>query len=239
METDLSQLPGPVPGLLRREAARWWWVPLVTGVVWLLLSWLVLRLNATSLATVGVLVGVVFLYAAVSEGGLSVIMSGGWRVLHVALGVLFVLGAIWAFVRPVNTLFALASVLGLLLVLQGALAIIQGVAIRDVDPSWWVQMFLGVLTVLLGLWVSTSDRVWNLSARVVFVLLFVGFMAIFRGIWDIVLAFQLRRLSNDGTGGQQAVWHNDGRAPAIPAQQPHASAGTAGPGRSVAPGSRG
>jgi uncharacterized membrane protein HdeD (DUF308 family) len=238
METDLNQLPRPVSGLLRREAARWWWVPLVTGVVWLLISWLVLRLDVTSLATVGVLVGVVFLYAAVTEGLLSMVMSGGWRVLRLALAVLFVLGAIWAFARPVNTLFALATVLGLLLVLQGTFAIVQGVAIRDVDPTWWVQLSLGVLTVLLGLWVSSSDRVWTLSARVAFVLLFVGFMAIFRGIWDIVLAFQLRRLSHGGTD-QQAVRHDGGQTSAIPAQPSHASAREGAPGRTVAPGGRG
>jgi acyl-CoA synthetase (AMP-forming)/AMP-acid ligase II len=46
-------------------------------------------------------------------------MSGDWAVWHVALAVILIRGALWAFVRPVNTFFALASVLGLLLLFAG------------------------------------------------------------------------------------------------------------------------
>jgi uncharacterized membrane protein HdeD (DUF308 family) len=200
MHTDIFEAPGPVRGLLRREAARWWWAPLVAGIVWLLIAWIVLRLNTTSLTTVGILVGVVFLIAAATDAGLAWIGSGGWRALHVILAVLFLLGALWAFIRPINTVFALASVLGLLLFLQGAFAIAEGAALRDQSSWWWVQLAGGILIVLLALWVSTSDRVWTLGARTAFILLWVGFMAVFRGIWDIVLAFDLLRLGKDDGG---------------------------------------
>jgi len=43
--------------MIVKEGARYWWVFLVSGVVWLLIAWLVLRLNSTSIATVGVLLG--------------------------------------------------------------------------------------------------------------------------------------------------------------------------------------
>lgn len=203
MQADTSEFPRPVRGLLQREAAKWWWAPLVAGIVWFVIAWLVLRLNVTSLATVGVLVGTVFLITAVSEGALAGIVSGGWKAMHVVLAVLFVLGAVWSFVRPVNTVFALASVLGLLLFLQGALYIAQGAALRDVSPYWWVELGCGVLLVLLALWVSTSDRVWTLAARAVFILLWVGFMAVLRGISDIVLAFELRRLGHEAEDRQR------------------------------------
>jgi len=52
-----------------REGARYWWVFLLTGIAWLLIAWLVLRLNITSLTTVGVLLGVVFIAAGVNEAG--------------------------------------------------------------------------------------------------------------------------------------------------------------------------
>jgi hypothetical protein len=97
--------------VLLREAARWWWAPLVAGAVWFVIAWLVLRLNTTSLTTVGLLLGAAFLIAAINEGALGALMGGGWKVLHYALAVIFALGAIWAFVRPINSVFALASVL--------------------------------------------------------------------------------------------------------------------------------
>jgi uncharacterized membrane protein HdeD (DUF308 family) len=183
----------------------------------------VLRADYTSLATVGVLVGVVFLIAAVNEAALAAVMGGGWAVWHGVLAVLLVLGAIWAFVRPVNTFFALASVLGLLLFLQGAFTLMRGIALREVSSYWWLDVVCGALLTALGLWVSTSDRVWTLGARAAFILLWVGFMAIFNGVSDIALGFTLRRFAHEQP--QAAA----GAAP-MPAQRQEAPAQPTGGG---------
>jgi uncharacterized membrane protein HdeD (DUF308 family) len=181
--------------VLQREAARWWWAPLVAGVAWFVIGWLVLRANYTSLTTVGVLLGFAFLMAAINEGALGAMMHGGWAVLHYALAVFFVLGAVWAFVHPVNSFFALASVLGLLLFLQGIFTLTRGLALRDESPYWWLDVTAGGLLTVLAIWISTSDRAWNLADRAFFILIWVGFMAIFRGVSDVALAFSLRRLA--------------------------------------------
>ena len=194
MYADTAEPGGLAGQSLRREAARWWWAPLAAGIVWFLIGWAVLRVDVTSLATVGVLVGVVFLVATISEGGMAALAMGGWTVVHFVLAVVFLLGALWAFIRPIDTFFALASVLGLLLLIQGVFYIARSSATRDLNPYWWVGLVCGVLIALLGLWISASDRVWDLAARAVFILLCVGFYAVFRGINDIVLAFELRRL---------------------------------------------
>src|SRR6478752_3522214 len=107
-------------------------------------------------------------------------MRGGWAVLHYALAVLFALGAIWSFVRPINSVFALASVLGLLLFLQGIFTLTRGLALRDESPFWWLDVAAGALITALAIWISTSDRAWGLTERAVFILVWVGFMAIFR-----------------------------------------------------------
>ncbi|MCW2720421.1 DUF308 domain-containing protein [Pseudonocardia sp.] len=223
MYTDTPQLPGLAGRLLKREAARWWWAPLVAGIIWFLIAWLVLRADVTSLATVGVLVGVVLLVAAVTEGALGTIMIGGWKVLHYALAVLLILGALWSFVRPVNTFFALASMLGLLLLLQGFFDIARSLALRDESPYWWLGMVSGGLVVLLALWVSTSDRAWGLAGRAVFILLWVGFMAILRGISDIMLAFELRRLGKARPDNLESVVV--GASSPAPAEEPRPQAG--------------
>ncbi|MEU7812981.1 DUF308 domain-containing protein [Pseudonocardia sp. NPDC049154] len=224
MYTDTPQLPGIAGRLLKREAARWWWAPLVAGIIWFLIAWLVLRADITSLATVGVLVGVVLLVAAVTEAGLGAIMLGGWKVLHYALGVVFLLGALWSFVRPVNTFFALASMLGLLLFLQGVFYIARSLALRDESPYWWLGLVSGGLLVLLALWVSTSDRTWDLAGRAVFILLWVGFMAIFRGVSDLMLAFELRRLGK--ARPRELVSEGDDASQAVPAEIRRSRAGT-------------
>jgi len=175
---------------IRREAtgfAKNWWVFLVTGLAWLLVAVLVLRFDITSLATVGVLIGAMFLGAAFNEFMASATVAGGWKFVHIALGVLFVLGALWGFFRPVDTFFALASVLGFLLVLLGTMYIVEALLSRETNPMWWLGLIAGLLTVLLAIWVS--QRFY--PARAELILLWVGFMAIFRGIGEIVMAFEL------------------------------------------------
>ena len=220
METQAARPAGFLRQVMQEEAAKWWWAPLVMGIGWFVIAWLVLRANATSLATVGVLVGILLAVAAVTEGALAMVVRGGWKVLHVALGVFFALGALWAFIRPINTFFALASVLGLLLFLQGFFYVMEGLALREASPYWWLSLGSGILLIALGLWVSTSDREWNLASRAAFILLWVGFMAIFRGVRDIALAFELRRLAH---GAPIAGPPSAGPATRIPEQQPRSS----------------
>lgn len=170
------------------EMARNWWLFLITGVAWLLLAILVLRFDVTSIAAVGVLIGVMFLGAAINEFMASTTVRGGWRFVHLALGALFVLGALWGFFRPVNTFFALASVLGFLLVLKGTMDIVGAVITKPVNELWWLGLVVGILEVMLAFWVSQQYY----PARAGLILVWVGLMALFRGITEIVLAFHLR-----------------------------------------------
>jgi uncharacterized membrane protein HdeD (DUF308 family) len=183
--------------MIVREGARYWWVFLVSGILWLLIAWMVLRLNATSIATVGVLLGVVFGLSGINEVGVASLSHGGWKVWHYILAVIFFLGALYGFVRPVNTFFALASVLGLILVFYGAFEIVQGVASRTVNPYWWLNLIMGILLVLLAFWVSGSDRVYALAQRTYLILFWVGFLALFRGFSQIFLAFTVRHAGQE------------------------------------------
>jgi Short repeat of unknown function (DUF308) len=187
-----------------REAARYWWVFLVSGAVWLLIAWAVLRLNQTSIATVGVLLGVVFLVAGVNEVGIAMVAPGGWKVWHWVMAFIFFLGGLWGLIRPVNTFFALASVLGLILIFYGTFEIIQGVMSRVVNPYWWVQLITGVLLVLLAFWVSGSDRVYALQQRAFLILFWVGFFALFKGFSQIFLAFTIRHAGKEAAVGLPA-----------------------------------
>jgi uncharacterized membrane protein HdeD (DUF308 family) len=178
--------------MLVRERSNYWWVILLVGIGWLVIAWLVLRADITSLATVGFLLGGLFLAAGVNELGVGSMVGGGWKVVHYIIAVIFLLGGLWAFIRPINTFFALVSVLGLVLFLQGAFEIVRGISSRGENPYWWLGLVSGVLLVLLAFWVSASDRVFQLQARTVLILFWVGLWALFRGITSIILAFGIR-----------------------------------------------
>ena len=175
-----------------RDAARYWWVYLVSGIAWLIVAWVVLRLNATSITTVGVILGIVFLAAGIHEVFLATLVSGGWKVWNYIMAVLFFLAGLWGLFEPVQTFFALASVLGLLLIFYGIFEIAQSIASRDINPYWWLGLIAGVLLLLLAFWVSGSDRVYALAQRTYLILFWVGFFALFKGITQIVNAFGIR-----------------------------------------------
>jgi uncharacterized membrane protein HdeD (DUF308 family) len=178
--------------MIVREGARYWWVFLVTGIAWLIIAWTVLRLNETSIATVGTLLGVVFIAAGLNEAGLGSLVSGGWRLWHYVMAFIFFLGGLWSFIRPVDTFFSLASVLGLILIFYGTFEISRAVAWRALNPYWWLGLISGVLLILLAIWVSGSDRVYALAQRTYLILFWVGFMALFKGFSQLMLAFGIR-----------------------------------------------
>jgi uncharacterized membrane protein HdeD (DUF308 family) len=171
-----------------RDLSRSWWIFLVTGIAWFLISLIVLRFDTRSIATVGILLGVLFLMAGFNE-----LLVGGvrksWRWAHVLLGVFFFGGAIWSFISPYDAFWALASVLGFLLIFKGTLDLMASIMTKEANPVWWLGLTAGILEILLGFWASQQ----LFPARAALILVWVGFMALFRGFSEIIVAFQLRQ----------------------------------------------
>ena len=130
-----------------------WWMLLLTGIAWLIISVIVLRFTSTSAATIGVLLGVVFLAAMANEFFIAYVRLG-WRWAHVLMGIIFLAAAIWAFASPFNAFWALASAVGLLLVLQGGFVLITSIESRIINPAWWLGMVAGILEIFVGFWAS-------------------------------------------------------------------------------------
>jgi len=173
----LDQLTGP------------WWMFLVTGVGWLVLALIVLRFRLSSVAAVGVLMGIVFLGGLCSEL-LIASMRKRWRWAHVLMAILFLFGACWSFASPFSAFWALATIFGLLLIFRGSLDLFTSILSRDVLPAWWLGAAAGVLEILLGFWVSQQE----FPAQALLLLIWVGFFALFRGFSDILLAFEVHGL---------------------------------------------
>ena len=133
----------------------------------------------------GVLLGILFLAVAINEFLVYAVVDT-WRVAHMILGIFFLLGSLWAFLQPKEAFWALASILGFLLVLQGTMTLLAAVAGKG--PLWGLGLAVGILEILLGFWASQQYY----PARATLILIWVGFMALFRGIGEIVLAFHVR-----------------------------------------------
>ena len=171
-----------------------WWLFLLTGIFWFVVALIVLRFRLNSLVAVSVLLGTAFIGAAVNEFAIAWIRRG-WRWMHILLGVLFVAGASWAFVRPLATFWSLASVLGFLLLFKGMADITSAVVTREGNDLWWLGVTVGILEILLAFWASQQ----LFPARAALIVLWVGFLALFRGLTEIVLAFHLRHVERTGS----------------------------------------
>ena len=181
------RVSGPWAGADRWRLEGLWWVLLLTGVAWLIISVIVLRFRMTSVATIGVLIGVVFLAAMVNEFLIAAVRRR-WGWAHGLLGILFLGGAIWAFVHPFDAFWSLASVIGLLLILEGSFVLISSIESRIINSAWWLGMLAGILEIFVGFWASQQA----LPARAVLLIIWVGLLALFRGFTEIVLAFELK-----------------------------------------------
>ncbi len=176
-----------------KQAAKSWWLFLVTGLIWFAIALVVLRMNDRSITTVGVIMGIVFIIGAFSEFLMMAADGTGWKIFHGLLGVIFILAGIWAFVQPEQAFWALASVLGFLLLLMGLFEIMVAVATKDVNPAWWLGLVAGILFLILAFWASQQ----LVPAKGQLLLFYVGLMAMFRGVSQIVFAFGLRHAGKE------------------------------------------
>jgi uncharacterized membrane protein HdeD (DUF308 family) len=164
-----------------------WWVYLVSGAAWIIVSWIVLRFDLRSVTAVAVLAGVVILLASVAEF-YTATQVRDWRWLHLTLGVIFLVTAIVAFFHPGNTFVWLAAVLGWYLLFKGIADIILAFAVKSTTDGWWLTLIVGVFELIAGFWAAGR---YTRSAYLLVVI--VGVIALTRGITDIVTAFRLRK----------------------------------------------
>ena len=171
------------------QIARYWWVELLLGVLWVVIAIVVLKFDNASVVTVGILTGIMFLLFAVEEFALAALdRSGRW--IWALFGVLLTAAGIVSLIHPRNTFAGFADILGFVFLLIGVLWMVQAFTERAVNDLWWLGLTSGILMIILAFWVSGEfflDRAATL-------LVFAGVWALMKGITDIVRAFQMREL---------------------------------------------
>ena len=170
------------------QAARFWWLFLITGGAWLLFSIIVFRFDWSSVNSIAILFGIVVLGAAVNEMGNAAGSHGGWRIAHGVLAAVFVIVGIVSFLHPGDTLEALAGIMSFYFIFKGLFDIVLSFFQRHEVDTWWLRLLLGLVEVVLGFWAAG-----DFGHRVILLVVFVGVAALTRGITEILFAFSLRR----------------------------------------------
>jgi uncharacterized membrane protein HdeD (DUF308 family) len=170
-------------------AAHRWWIFLVSGIAWLVFALLVFQWNYTTVYAISILFGIVALFAGVNEFFAITVSTTGWKIAHGILGVLFVIAGIWALVHPHNAFATLAALMGFFLLVKGIFDLTVAFMTKGYFDLWWVQLMLGILEILFAFWVAGSFR-----NKVILLVVYVGIVALSRGITEIFLAFKLKSL---------------------------------------------
>ena len=175
-----------------REISGYWWVGLVAGIAWLIISLVILQFDSASVATVGVLVGFMFLLAGAQNLALTTLpVEHRW--VPALFSVLFLISAVVCFIDPVDTFAGLADMLGFLFLLVGVWWMIQSFLERPVNPKWWLNLISGIVMTGIAFW--TAGQLFATKAYTL--LVFAGIWALMQGTNDIVRALEVRRVHKD------------------------------------------
>jgi uncharacterized membrane protein HdeD (DUF308 family) len=168
------------------QVARSWWLILVAGLISLVFGALILSID-WSVAGLAAFVGTLFII----QGAAFVItrpLDGGTRSSNIVAGLLGIGAGIALLVWPDRGLYVLALFVGVWIVTSGLLHIVGAFANRHA-PYWWLVLILGVIEVPIGIWAMRRP---GLTLAVIITL--TGVWAIVTGIWQCLIAFEVRNL---------------------------------------------
>jgi uncharacterized membrane protein HdeD (DUF308 family) len=166
-----------------------WWMFLATGILWLILSFIILSLDFDTVWAIAILAGMVFIFGGITEIAMGT-QAPGWRWLYYLMGVIGILAGIVAFVWPGQTFIVLAAILGWYLLFRGLFDIVNSFVNHGAD-FWWLELIVGIAEVLVGFW-----AVGYPGNSAVLLALWVGVGALARGITSTFLAFRVKAVQD-------------------------------------------
>jgi uncharacterized membrane protein HdeD (DUF308 family) len=176
---------------LAESASRFWWLYLVTGILWLWVTLIILSLDVDTVYAIAILFGFVAIGAGINEFLAMGASTRGWKIVHGVLGVVFIAAGIVAFFRPQGTFVALAAIVAWVLLFKGIFDIVLALVSHPAH-LWWVGLIVGIVEILLAFWAAGYFR-----GSAIILVAWVAAMTLLRGITEIVMAFRLRHLKKE------------------------------------------
>jgi uncharacterized membrane protein HdeD (DUF308 family) len=176
--------------MLARVGSSWVWI-MVFGIITLLAGVAVLAWPGRTLLVVAVLFGIQLIVTGIFRfvaAFASDDLTGGTRVLLAVLGVLSLIIGLYAIRHVLLTLLALALLLGIFWVVNGAVELFTALSHREMPSRGWTA-FMGILSIVAGIIVLAYPGISLLTLAVV-----LSVWLLFFGIMQITLAFRLRSL---------------------------------------------
>jgi uncharacterized membrane protein HdeD (DUF308 family) len=166
-----------------RIAANWW-LFLVMGVVSTIAGVLAIVYPDITLLAIGIFAGVSLLFIGALELVDAITGAPDSRALSAIVGVLSILAGLICLRRPGESLLALIVVLGIYLIVTGAIRFIR--AFSELEDRA-AQMLLGIVDAVIGILILSLPKLSLVTLAVLFAL-----SLMIRGAFMVYVAFKLR-----------------------------------------------
>jgi len=180
--------------MLARVGRSWGWI-LAFGVISLLAGVAVLVWPGRTLIVVAVLFGIQLIVAGIFRFVAAFAtddLTGGTRVLYAVLGVLSLIIGLYAVRHVYVTLLALALLLGIFWIINGATELFMALSHRGMPNRGWTGV-LGVISIIAGIIVLAYPGISLVTLAVV-----LSIWLLVLGVMEIALAFRLRSALHRG-----------------------------------------
>jgi uncharacterized membrane protein HdeD (DUF308 family) len=168
------------------QVAKDWWLYLIAGITSMIFGALILSVD-WSVDGLAAFVGTLFII----QGAAYVVtrpLDGGTRSTNLIAGLAGIVAGIVLLAWPDRGLYTLAVFAGIWIVTSGLIHIV-GAFVNRFAPHWWLVLLLGLIEVPIGIWAMRRP---GLTLAVIVTL--TGAWAVVTGIWQILLAFEVRSL---------------------------------------------
>jgi uncharacterized membrane protein HdeD (DUF308 family) len=188
-----AELPIGVDPASAEQIRHLAWLPLLAGVWALVAGLLTIVWPGGTVLALAIILGVYLVISGPTRIVHALRLRGrapewGWLLLH---GVADLLLGIVTLVWPGITVFALALLLGIELVLFGVFEIAAALRVRGARPEWGWYLATGIVAALVGI----TTLVWP-DITVFALAMLLGFCLVYLGIALIAGSVRLRRLAH-------------------------------------------
>lgn len=175
-----------------KEAIKHWYIPVLVGLFFVIVSVIVFLSPAGSLLTLSILFALSFLFGGLSEIIFSIsnrhqLENWGWSL---AFGIITFIVGTSLLIHPALSITVLAFYIGFIILFRSVAAISFALDIKKYgSKNWGVLLALGILGI-----VFSFILIWNPIFAGMSVVVLVALSFLFTGLFSIYLGLQLRQI---------------------------------------------
>ncbi len=169
------------------KLVKYWWLVALLGVALVVIGILLIVHLVGAAFTLALLIGIGLIISGIDEIVQADRHTSRWA--SWLLGGLWIVTGVIAMAWPGITLWAVAVVVGIGLLVTGILEIVFAIRMRREMPGWYWALVSGVLAVVAGV----LSLAWP-DATVLVLAVLLGIYVLLRGLSTIMFAFGLRSL---------------------------------------------